>query len=228
MGTVGGLAFAAEVQPPVFHFITVDETRLRYLDSGSGTPVVLLHGNGSMIEDFVSSGIMDHAPGHRFIAFDRPGFGYSERPRGREWGPSEQAQPPAARIGASGDRAPSRRRPLVGSARGPGHGAGEPRGRGWAGAPVGVLLSGAARETGPRRVSVHARCPAPHGCSLRPPPHGPRYAEARLRAVRGSRDGSRGPIRCRSPCGRRRCGPSTTKRRCCSTPPRRSPGSIGS
>ena len=25
-------------------------------------PVVLLHGNGSMIEDFLSSGIMDHAP----------------------------------------------------------------------------------------------------------------------------------------------------------------------
>jgi pimeloyl-ACP methyl ester carboxylesterase len=70
----------------------VDGTRLRYLERGSGTPVVLLHGNGSMIEDFVSSGIMDHAAGHRFIAFDRPGFGYSERPRGRLWGPSEQAK----------------------------------------------------------------------------------------------------------------------------------------
>jgi pimeloyl-ACP methyl ester carboxylesterase len=32
------------------------------------------------------------APGHRFIAFDRPGFGYSERPRDRAWGPSEQAR----------------------------------------------------------------------------------------------------------------------------------------
>jgi pimeloyl-ACP methyl ester carboxylesterase len=91
MGTVGGLAFAAEVPPPAFHFITLDETRLRYLDSGSGAPVVLLHGNGSMIEDFVSSGIVD-APDHRFIAFDRPGFGHSERPRDRHWGPSEQAR----------------------------------------------------------------------------------------------------------------------------------------
>ncbi len=90
MGTVGALAYSAEVAPPAFRFITVDETRLRYLDSGSGAPVVLLHGNGSMIEDFVSSGIMD-APGHRFVAFDRPGFGYSERPRDRGWGPSEQA-----------------------------------------------------------------------------------------------------------------------------------------
>jgi len=90
MGTVRGMALALADQAPAFHFITVDDTRLRYLDSGAGTPVVLLHGNGSMIEDFASSGIMD-APGHRFIAFDRPGFGYSERPRHRDWGPSEQA-----------------------------------------------------------------------------------------------------------------------------------------
>jgi pimeloyl-ACP methyl ester carboxylesterase len=44
-----------------------------------------------MIEDFLSSGILEAASGHRFIAFDRPGFGYSERPRGRSWGPFEQA-----------------------------------------------------------------------------------------------------------------------------------------
>ena len=45
-----------------------------------------------MVEDFLSSGVMDHASGHRFIAFDRPGFGHSERPRGRTWGPFEQAE----------------------------------------------------------------------------------------------------------------------------------------
>lgn len=92
MVAVRSSAFAVEGQPPVFRFITVDETRLRYFEKGAGTPVVFLHGNGSMIEDFVSSAIMEHTlPGHRFIAFDRPGFGYSERPRGRIWGPSEQA-----------------------------------------------------------------------------------------------------------------------------------------
>jgi pimeloyl-ACP methyl ester carboxylesterase len=91
MGTARGSVFAPEDQPPAFHFITVDKIRLRYLDKGAGTPVVLLHGNGSMIEDFVSSGIIEHAPGQRFIAFDRPGFGYSERPPGRVWGPTEQA-----------------------------------------------------------------------------------------------------------------------------------------
>jgi pimeloyl-ACP methyl ester carboxylesterase len=90
MGLMRSVAFSVEAQPTAFRFITVDETRLRYLESGAGTPVVLLHGNGSMIEDFVSSGIMDW-PGYRFIAFDRPGFGYSERPRDRIWDPSEQA-----------------------------------------------------------------------------------------------------------------------------------------
>jgi pimeloyl-ACP methyl ester carboxylesterase len=93
MGTVREAAFAAQDESGFFDFITVDGTRLRYLESGSGTPVVLLHGNGSMIEDFVCSGVMDYAASRfRFIAFDRPGFGYSERPGGRAWGPSEQAK----------------------------------------------------------------------------------------------------------------------------------------
>lgn len=92
MGTVRGPAFEIENWPSDFHFITVDGTRLRYLDTGSGQPVVLLHGNGSMIEDFLSSGIIERAAaGRRFIAFDRPGFGYSDRPRDRSWGPFEQA-----------------------------------------------------------------------------------------------------------------------------------------
>lgn len=91
MGTVRSSAFEIEDWPSVFRFITVDETRLRYLDVGSGQPVVLLHGNGSMIEDFLSCGVMEHAAAGRFIAFDRPGFGYSERPRSRSWGPFEQA-----------------------------------------------------------------------------------------------------------------------------------------
>lgn len=94
MGTVRGAAFAARDQSGIFDFVTVDGIRLRYFETGGGgPPVVLLHGNGSMIEDFVCSGIMDHAASRfRFIAFDRPGFGYSERPEGREWGPSEQAK----------------------------------------------------------------------------------------------------------------------------------------
>ena len=70
-----------------------------------------------MIEDFVSSGIMDQAPSHRFIAFDRPGFGYSERPRGRTWGPFEQASL-LLRALEHLNRASDHRRPLLGCAGG--------------------------------------------------------------------------------------------------------------
>jgi len=47
-----------------------------------------LHGNGSMIEDFESSGLIDlAAENHRVIVFDRPGFGHSDRPRNVVWTP---------------------------------------------------------------------------------------------------------------------------------------------
>ena len=88
-----GFARAVADHRPVDGFITVDGARLHYFEKGTGAPVVFLHGNGSMIGDFVSSGITERAAcGHRVIAFDRPGFGYSERPRGRRWGPFEQAK----------------------------------------------------------------------------------------------------------------------------------------
>lgn len=35
---------------------------------------------------------------HRVIAFDRPGFGYSERPRGKLWTPAAQGQLIAAAL----------------------------------------------------------------------------------------------------------------------------------
>ena len=78
---------------PAEGFVVVDGIRLHYVERGHGPPVVLLHGNGSMIGDFISSGITERvAASHRVIVFDRPGFGHSDRPRGRTWGPSEQAK----------------------------------------------------------------------------------------------------------------------------------------
>jgi pimeloyl-ACP methyl ester carboxylesterase len=39
----------------------------------------LLHGNGGMIQDFESSGLIDlAAKSYRVIVFDRPGFGHSD------------------------------------------------------------------------------------------------------------------------------------------------------
>jgi pimeloyl-ACP methyl ester carboxylesterase len=66
--------------------------RLHVLDRGQGPAVVLLHGDGSMIQDFVASGIVDQlAERHRVIVFDRPGYGYSQRPRKRLWTAQAQA-----------------------------------------------------------------------------------------------------------------------------------------
>jgi pimeloyl-ACP methyl ester carboxylesterase len=79
--------------PPAGQFLEVDGVRLHYVERGSGEPLVLLHGNGSMIEDFVSSGLVDlAAKDYRVIIIDRPGFGHSSRPRNVTWTPDIQAQ----------------------------------------------------------------------------------------------------------------------------------------
>ena len=62
------------------------------VERGSGEPLVLLHGNGSMVQDFESSGLIDlAAKKYRVIAFDRPGYGHSDRPRSTLWTPEAQA-----------------------------------------------------------------------------------------------------------------------------------------
>jgi len=60
---------------------------------GKGRPVVLLHGNVVTAEDFELSGLLDLAAEKEchVVAFDRPGFGYSDRRRGAMWPPARQA-----------------------------------------------------------------------------------------------------------------------------------------
>ena len=78
--------------PPGGKFLTVDGVRLHYIERGAGPVIVLLHGNGTMASDFVLSGVFDLlCSDHRVIAFDRPGFGFSDRPRNRIWTPDAQA-----------------------------------------------------------------------------------------------------------------------------------------
>jgi len=78
--------------PPEGKFISVDGVRLHYLERGMGPTLVLLHGNGVYSRDFEISGLIDRAAEHyRVIVFDRPGFGYSERPRDTVWTPDNQA-----------------------------------------------------------------------------------------------------------------------------------------
>jgi pimeloyl-ACP methyl ester carboxylesterase len=94
---LGNIAFqvaAERKHPPIGTFIECDGVRLHYIERGnSAAPcVALFHGNGTMIQDFVLSGLVDRlAHNYRVICFDRPGFGYSHRPRPRLWTAITQA-----------------------------------------------------------------------------------------------------------------------------------------
>ena len=84
----------AEAQlPPSGRFLDVDGVRLHYVERGAGPVVVLLHGNGALAQDFENCGLVAELARHyRVIAFDRPGYGYSDRPRDRLWTPEHQAE----------------------------------------------------------------------------------------------------------------------------------------
>lgn len=100
-GLVAG-AFAANTlvarrteqrHPARGRFVEVDGVRIHYLEQGQGSPIVLIHGNGVMAEDYRLSGLLDRlAEQHRVVAFDRPGFGYSERPRSKVWTAHAQSE----------------------------------------------------------------------------------------------------------------------------------------
>jgi pimeloyl-ACP methyl ester carboxylesterase len=83
---------AQRENPPTGRFIEVNGVRIHYVERGAGRPLVLFHGNGSMIQDFESSGLIElAAENYRVIVFDRPGFGHSDRPRNVVWTPEAQA-----------------------------------------------------------------------------------------------------------------------------------------
>jgi pimeloyl-ACP methyl ester carboxylesterase len=94
---VGNVVFsivAERKSPPIGTFTECDGVRLHYLDRGDPAApcVVLFHGNGSMMQDFIISGLVQLlARRNRVLCFDRPGFGYSQRPRSRIWTATAQA-----------------------------------------------------------------------------------------------------------------------------------------
>lgn len=76
---------------PIGKMIRVRGRLIHVMDRGTGPCVVLLHGNGSMVEDFAATGLIDElAKTHRVLAFDRPGFGESAREDGN-WSPEREA-----------------------------------------------------------------------------------------------------------------------------------------
>ncbi|MBB3019189.1 pimeloyl-ACP methyl ester carboxylesterase [Microvirga lupini] len=102
-GTVAALGAAAlynrkQVQdaerryPPIGRFLSVDGVRLHYIERGRGDALVLIHGNGTMIQDFTVSDLVNKlAERYRVIVIDRPGYGYSSRPR-QIWTPRAHAR----------------------------------------------------------------------------------------------------------------------------------------
>ncbi|MEA9986237.1 MULTISPECIES: alpha/beta fold hydrolase [Subtercola] len=62
-------------------YVAVDGTRLRYRRTGSGSPILLLHGIGQSLDDWNEQHDRLSAA-HTVISLDLPGFGYSERRRG--------------------------------------------------------------------------------------------------------------------------------------------------
>lgn len=65
---------------------------VQLVDRGTGPCVVVLHGNGSMLEDLSSSSLIDQlAEKYRVIALDRPGFGGTSRDTSEAWTPEREA-----------------------------------------------------------------------------------------------------------------------------------------
>ncbi|MGI4879770.1 MAG: alpha/beta fold hydrolase, partial [Janthinobacterium lividum] len=83
---------AVRANPPRGRFVDIDGVAIHYVEHGAGPPLVLIHGNGSMIQDFELSGIVGPlAETHRVVIFDRPGSGYSSRPGDAPWTAERQA-----------------------------------------------------------------------------------------------------------------------------------------
>lgn len=75
-------AVAAPALSEVGQRVTVRGLATNVLDVGSGPPVLLLHGSGPGVSAYANwrLTIPALAAEHRVIAFDQPGFGFTERP----------------------------------------------------------------------------------------------------------------------------------------------------
>lgn len=85
--------------PRVGRCVRVWDRPVHVLERGAGRPVLLLHGCGSLAQELISA--MPEAPGLRWIAPDRPGYGFSAPLHDRH-GPVEQGEWALALLDALG------------------------------------------------------------------------------------------------------------------------------
>lgn len=84
---------AERLYPPIGKFVEVDGQRVHYWEAGQGQPLILVHGASGNLRDFTFDIAPELAKTHRVIAFDRPGFGFTDRGAGeRSWDPAVQAR----------------------------------------------------------------------------------------------------------------------------------------
>jgi haloalkane dehalogenase len=73
------------------HFFNVGPGEMHYVDEGSGSPIVFVHGNPSWSFEFRNL-IRAFSANHRCIAMDHLGFGLSDKPAEFGYLPSEHAR----------------------------------------------------------------------------------------------------------------------------------------
>jgi pimeloyl-ACP methyl ester carboxylesterase len=83
----------AEARYPPHQFVTVEGLQLHYVAAGSGRPVVFIAGRNGKVQDFTLSPLFDPVTAeYHAIFIDRPGLGYSERPKDEAATPEVQAR----------------------------------------------------------------------------------------------------------------------------------------
>lgn len=73
----------AQCEKPKEHYLEIENTRVRYVEAGSGAVVVMIHGNAGSVDDFDFKNFGLLCRDHRVVAVDRPGHGKSDRPNGK-------------------------------------------------------------------------------------------------------------------------------------------------
>ncbi len=81
-------------------FAEIAGARVRYVDRGQGSPVVLIHGFASSLETW-DTVLPALARDHRVLALDLKGFGWTDRPEG-DYSPEAQARLVLALLDARG------------------------------------------------------------------------------------------------------------------------------